>query len=448
MPNINDVINTLSDEELDLLNSDPEMLAAFKKKYQPDEGSHVTAGDVGRAAWDTVKDVGTLTKAGYAGVADLIAGNGLDKSVENIGHVKKDEDVTSGAAVFGEAFGDQFTPAQIAMQAALGKIGEMVGPWVASTLKGWGEKAALNAVGMIRSIADTLNVDLSSLAQFLMKPIQLGGQTFEPIVQATSSTADMLKDARVIQRAAGKNIEAVANRMDDAINGAIAWAEENAETPDVILNLKAMKPAIEELKSKAVGGLEEVAPDVVQKFDGLVRAMDGFAKKQETGTMATSFSDLSALKTKLGGLTNFKSQTENNLAMQQAYGVMAQTLSKAADKIGGSIGEEYAAANSVYHQVTAVINALEGKETKFVLKDLFAPGTGAFLGSLVGGLPGMVVGAGAGAVSKAYGHQAVAAGLNAAHPLVGKGIEVTARGIPVVARAVADALTLNKADGQ
>jgi hypothetical protein len=401
-----------------------------------------------KAMGKDIRDSGQAVKAGYAGLADLVSGNGLDKAVENVGHVQKGEDPTSGAAVIGDALGSQFTPAQIALQAAGGKIAEMVGPAVASALKGWGEKAALNAVGMISSIAKTLNVELPDLAQFLMKPITLGGKEFAPIVKATSDASSMLKDAEVIQRAAGKQLEEIANRMDDAISGAIAWAEENAEPKEVILNLKAMKPAVEELKEKAVGGWEDVAPAVAEKFNGILSALDKFSTKQEGGVMATAFSDLSAMKTKLGGLTNFSSQTDNNLALQQAYGVLAKTLNDAAKKVGGGIAKEYANVNAVYHQVTAIVNALSGKETKFLLKDLFAPGAGAFIGTLVGGLPGLALGATAGALGKTYGYQAIARGLNAVAPVANAAVNVGLRAIPPVARAITDSLTLKKADSE
>lgn len=454
MPNINDVINTLSDEELDLLNSDPEMLAAFKKKYQPDEGSHVTAGDVGRAAYDTVKDVGNMTKAGYAGVADLIAGNGLDKSVENINHVKKGEDVTSGAAVFGEAFGDQFTPAQIAAQAALGKVGETVGPWVANTLKGWAADAAVNAVGKIKNIAKALGIqNLDAVGKFLLAPITIGSKEFGPIVTATASPEQMLASAKAIQQAAGKNLEAVAATVDGVIHGVTDESGMTMNVADSILDPAVLQKAITDLKQEAVGDLPNLGKAVAKQFDDAAKDLELFAKKQAEGNSKTMFSDLAAIKTKIGGLVyKHGSPLDSKAALNDVYHAISNALDAAAKKVGGENGASYQAANQIYHQSTAIVEALEGKVVD-AKKWFDAP---SFLAAMSAGfathgpaaavtVPAAYVGMKA---AQNYGPQAIAAGLNATHPLVGKGIEVTARGIPVVARGIADALTLNKTDGQ
>lgn len=443
-------LSKLSDAGLDELERQQSRAAATK----PVATDAPTVGDYGKAAWDTVKDVGTMTKAGYAGVADLIAGNGLDKSVENIGHVKKGEDVTSGAAVFGEAFGDQFTPAQIAAQAAMGKIGEVVGPWVGSVLKGWAADAAVNAVGKIKTIAKALGIqNLDAVGKFLLAPIKIGSREFEPIVTATASPEKMLASAKAIQQAAGKELEAVAKTVNGAINGVTDASGMTMNVADTILDPAMLQKSIAALKEEAVGDLPNLGKAVAKQYDDAAKDLALFAEKQAEGKTATLFSDLAKIKTKIGGLVyKHGSPLESKAALNDVYHAVSDALDTAAKKVGGENGAAYDAANQIYHQVTAVVDALDGKVVD-AKKWFDAP---SFLAAMSAGfathgpaaavtVPAAYVGMKA---AQNYGPQAIAAGLNASHPLVAKGIEVTAKGIPVVARAVADALTLHQADGE
>lgn len=465
MPNINDVINTLSPEELDLLNSDPAMLAAFKKKYAPEMGEGVTMGDVGHAALDTVKDVGNMTKAGFAGTADLVAGNGLDKSVENIGHVEKGEDPTSAAATFGEALGAQFTPAQIAMMAALGKIGDVIGPWVGGLMKGWAGDAAISAVGKIKSLAKALGVtNLDALGKFLLTPITIGGKSFEPIISATSSPQEMLDAAQVIRDAAGKQLGIVSKAVDGAINGI---SEANGARMDVgssLLDMNALGKNIETLKDDAVGDLPNLGKKVADQYDDAIADLEAFAKKQANGDTTTAFSDLSHIKTKIGNLV-FKhgSPLESKAALNDVYHAVSDALDDAATKIGGEHGANYSQAKEVYNQAMAICEGLEGKVVD--AKKLFdAP---AFLAALSTGMS--TIGAGHGilagvtaplayGVTKAaetYAPQAISQGLDAisspiaklgGNSLVSGAIRLGARGIPVIGNAIAQALHTDDQD--
>lgn len=488
MPNINDVINTLSEDELDLLNSDSEMLAAFKKKYQPDEGSHVTAGDVGRAAWDTVKDVGTLTKAGGAGIADLIAhpldtaanavnivrpgtfdnsDAGIKKAVENIGHVKKDEDLTSGAAVIGDALGSQFTPGQIALQATFGKIAEMVGPTVANMMRGWSESAARMAVGATKKICEAIGVtDLSAVAQFLLQPIEFAGKKFAPIITATSTAEDMLAAAKTVQSAAGKTLESVAAKANGAIKASI---DESVASPAmgeakvVMMDVPALQQKITALEENV--SLKRLGKTVIKQYQEALADLNDIVTKALKGDSKSVFSDLAKAKTDLGDLIyKHGSPLESKTALLDVYRALSEMLSETAEKVGGETAADYAAANAVYSKVTTIVGALEGK----VLSNA-AAGTGikAFLNDPAALIAGLGVGHASGPLAlitgpaaflatkgaENYGPQAIAAGLNKAAPLVAGGIELTARGIPVVGRALADgravidALT-SKQDGQ
>lgn len=68
MARIDDAIKNLTVEELDLLNSDPEMLAEFKKKYGDEKTSMIGK------AWDALKLPEELSREGLGMIADAVPG--------------------------------------------------------------------------------------------------------------------------------------------------------------------------------------------------------------------------------------------------------------------------------------------------------------------------------------------------------------------------------------
>lgn len=406
-----------------------------------------TVGEAVKDVTGSVHEVGNMTKAGYAGVADLIAGNGLDKSVENIKHVENDEDTTSAAATIGEALGSQFTPGMIAAQAVMGKIGEIIGPKVASLMKGWAEDAAVNAVGKIKAIAKSIGVDnLDDVGRFLLTPIKIGGKEFEPIVSATSSPQEMLDAARKVAAAAGKQLESVSGAVDKAAKAAsddLVISEAGTVAP--ILDFPALRTSVEKLKEEAVGDLPNLGKPVAKQFNDALADLEEYMRTQATTANVDAFSKLSAIKTKIGNLVyKHGSPLESKAALQDVYHAVSDALENAAKKVGGETAEQYAQANSVYHQAMSVVSALEGKVVD-AKKWFDAP---AFLAAMSAGfathgpaamatVPAAYVGMKA---AQNYAPQAIAAGLEAAHPLVAEGIKLTARGIPVVANAISQVL--------
>lgn len=435
--------------DLEAQGVDQTVLAAQRAKLVQMTGQNsdgVSAGDIGKAAWDTVKDVGTLTKAGGTGIADLVAGNGLDTSAANIKRVEDDKLPTTTAGNIGKALGAQVTPEQIALMAAFGKVGDMIGPWVGRLMKGWAADAAVNAVGKIKNIAKTLGVtNLDAVGKFLLSPIEIGGKTFQPIVSATSSPQEMLSAANAVREAAGKQLGAVSTAVDGAIKTAVDSAGTAMNDAPVVLDMAALTKNVEALKNEAVGDLPNLGKAVAKQFDDALADLGAFIKKQANGETETMFSDLASIKTKIGNLVyKHGSPLESKAALNDVYHAISEALDQAASKVGGENGAAYAQANAVYHQSMAIVEALTGKVVD-AKKWFDAP---SFLAAMTAGfathgplaaatVPAAYVGM---KVGQNYAPQAIAQGLSKGAPLVAKGLAIGARGIPVIGNAIAQAL--------
>lgn len=378
-----------------------------------------------------IKEVGDMTKAGGAGIGDLIAhpnATGLDRAVTDINHVENDQPAENTAGKVGSFVGGMVTPEQIAIQHGLGAIGEAIGPWVTNALKGWAGDAAMSAVGKIKTIAKELGVaNMDELGKFLLSPITIGGKTFDPIVTATASAEDMLARAQEIRKAAGAQLEAVSGAADQTVKDAVDSEASNlAEAPPkLVLNLGGLPEKITALKEAAVGDLPKLGKDVAMKFENAADDLSAFAVKQANGPTATAFSDLGKLKTKLGNLAKFGSQTESNLALQQVYHAVDDTLSEAAANVSKETGAAYAQANEVYHKILSIVEGLEGKTV-----DARNP----FGGAAMGALSAMT-----GALAAVATHNPVYAALSALAPVVG-GVagKVMGNYVPQMAASVAN----------
>lgn len=398
------------------------------------------------ATVSTIKNLGTMTKAGISGIADLSAGNGLQKASENVGNVEEGKEPTTAAGYVGEKVGSLFTPEQIAMQAAIGPLLEAtgIGPWMADAMKGWSEKAALAAIGYTKSIGKAIGLsNLDGLAQFLMTPVEIGGKQFPAIVSATNSTDDMLAAANAVKDAAGKQLGVVS----EAVDAAIKDASEMGGNAPVAIDLAGLEKAAAELK----GEMESVAPNlgkaVVNQYEAALKDIQNLIKKSLTGNSDTVFSDLSELKTTIGDLVyKHGSPLDSKAALNDVYHLVSDTLDGAAKNVGGKTGAAYDTANAVYHKAIAIVNALEGKAlgsaAKGFFSDLSAMGTGLLAG-FVNPLLAIPTAVGTHIV-KNYGAQGVAAGLNAAAPLMSTAMQAGVRAVPVVGTAIASALNNNQ----
>jgi hypothetical protein len=157
------------------------------------------------------------------------------------------------------------------------------------------------------------------------------------------------------------------------------------------------------------------------------------------------FTALRSFKTTLGDLiNNFESTTPGKVAMQRVYAVIANGIDAAAKAADPAIEAAFNEANNVYTKIIPIIDGLEGKATANFFNDPFAA-----MVSAVGALTSLGLGHGALALPAAaasfagskmletYGPQAIAAGLNAAAPLVAPAIQTA---FPTAANIITSAL--------
>lgn len=127
-----EAIEKLSEEELDLLNSDSEILAEFMAKFPEGQG---VMGAVGSAIDSLLPDrktleaplkasevIGTQVAAGGAGIGDVVTGKGFPQSAETVRRVQAGQKPETKSGRVGEFIGSFFTPNQIALQGVTGGL--------------------------------------------------------------------------------------------------------------------------------------------------------------------------------------------------------------------------------------------------------------------------------------------------------------------------------------
>lgn len=195
---LDEAINQLSDEETDLLLSDPEMLAEFKAKFDQKEGpvlstpqlaGDLTAGTSDSNVTDQGKGVhssigtalemtGRPVRAGYAGTGALIGGNDLPTAAGEVRNIMAGLEPETKSGKRGDFAGSFFTPAQIALQYS----GAKAAPYIA---KGLGAVAA-PAVKFASKISPKLSRILG------VAPEAIGGLVDNPkAVEAAQSLPQM-----------------------------------------------------------------------------------------------------------------------------------------------------------------------------------------------------------------------------------------------------------------
>lgn len=382
-----------------------------------------------------IEQVGTMTKAGGAGIGNLVAGKGLQQAATDVENVEAGKTPETTAGKVGSAVGGLVTPEQIALQGGLGAAltASGFGPWVAGVMKGWGEKAAISAIGMIKNIAKGIGLEnIDALAQFLLKPVKIGTKTFPAVVQAASNTKDMLAAAEAIQKAAGAALGKISPVIDDAV----------AKNPSVI-DLKAI---LQEL-DKMTLAVKEVAPKlgkaVVNQYEAAVEDFLALVKKSTEEELPSLFSDLRALKTTIGELVyKHGNPLESKAALEDAYGTLSRGIDSAAKAADPVIGAAFDEANAVYTKITAIVEALSNKAVSEIGKSFFTDvgsmGIGALAGFLnpVAAIPTAI----ATHVARSYGPQAIAKGLNVAAPYAAPLVKAGVRSLPIVGSAISSAL--------
>lgn len=327
---------------------------------------------------------------------------------------------------------------------------EGVGKGVEAGVEALGNDAALGAIGKVKTLAKSLGVsNLDELGSFVMKPLTIGDKTFEPIVQATSSPEEMLNAAREIQKAAGKQLEAVSAAADKGVDG----VGEHGGIAEV-LDLPKLKQSVLDMKAEYEAIFPELSAGVVTQYKNALLGVERLIEKAVKGNTGTMFSDLSKAKTTLGNLVyKHGSPLESKAALNDVYHLISDTLDSGASKLEPALGKAYAQANDVYHKSVAIVDGLEGKATE--AKDLFGGGLTGMLAATSGAITAAAthspiaaaLAAAAPVVGKVVGHkigtyapQMIASGLNKAAPYVGNAVRGVAQSIPGIGSLMADAL--------
>ena len=382
------------------------------------------------------KPAGTMTKAGFAGATDLMYGAGLDQAAKDVQNVATGQAPETTQGKVGEFIGSAFTPEQIAAQFVLGSAmaASKLGPWAVNLMKEWGESAARTAIGAIGKIAKGIGIDsLDAIAQFVLKPIKLGTKTFEPIIQATSSSKDMLKAAEAVQTAAGQALEKINPVIDEALRNDMS----KIDLKSILENLDELKLAVEKYAPKT-------GKVLVQKFEDATDDFLQLVKNSVEGENPELFTALRNLKTTLGRIINdFGSDAPGKVALQKIWGTISQGIDDAAKAANPAVSAAFSEANAIYNKITTVIEALEGKILSSSAKSIFSDVPAIGMGLLAGfthpaaAIPTAI----AAHTARNYGPQALAKGLNWIAPKVPSLVSGAARlALPLAGPAIASAL--------
>jgi hypothetical protein len=304
MSAMDEAINGLSEEEVDLLNSDPQMLAAFKAKYAEPQG---VMGAVGAAAqkllpsMETLKapmkaseHLGKMVEAGGAGIGDIDA-NLLPRAANMIPGVnmktepflpavqQAGQDVNNvmaglapetAAGKAGKFVGSFFTPNQIAMTAAgeaaakpivkglgygINKIGSLLAPASEEALPG-AAKAAGNALSTLSGVGTP------ELETVMSNPAAVNAaKTFPQVAEDVAGSMNKLTEhIGSLESAANATLDASksipVSTMTDAIEAQIkAIKMADVTTPAMENTEKVLQGMLDKIKNKGTMTQPEVA---------------------------------------------------------------------------------------------------------------------------------------------------------------------------------------------
>lgn len=417
-----------------------------------DEGDRIALGNLASSSKDSsvASEAGNLVKAGGAGIADIASGNGFQQAAADVNKVTNEEEPETGAGKIGSTVGGLFTPNQIMTQATIGPVLEAsgLGEKVINTMRGWAGDAALAASGKIKTLAKSMGLtNLPALGEFLLSPVKIGTEEFPAIVQSTSSITEMLENAQAIKAAAGKQLGVAADAVDTALNNADTSLAINDQK--VILDLNSLQQKLTALKAAVEESAPRLGKAVITQYENAIGDVSDLVSKALKGSSDTIFSDLSDLKTTIGDLVyKHGSALDSKAALNDVYHAVSGTLDDAAQKVGGSVGANYAQANDLYHKTVAVVNGLEGRaidakklfDTPTIVSALTAAAATHGPAALLT-VPAAAIGMKA---AENYAPQAIASGLNASAPFMSQALQAGIRAVPVVGNAIYSGLTDNE----
>ena len=403
MAQIDDAINSLTPDELDLLNSDPEMLAAFKAKYaQPQSMGAGIASDamreLGKSPLEHVKDLDPakiLPMVGAAGTAAPGAFTAAFNSLPGIGNpaaimtglqdLKQNPGQVGDAVIRANAIGQGEAPKDGDEKTAVnaGKAAGMLmdlampgdeGGVIGDKLKGWSQQAARNAIGFVKSLANKGDVeDLPAVADFVMSPVKIGDTTLPAILTSNATPREMLANADNVLKVAGPKLGEVSQTMDAAINA----------KPELI-DLDAIENSLEALKGTVEKNAKELGAPVVSQYEKAINDFRSAVNRSpdvgqrimgQTPSNPQVFTALQKLKQTVGELMGEGDNVvPSKTAMQKIYGVFADALSDAAKGVSDELGQAYDEANNAYTYASDAVAGLRGRirgeETKQLLPSL------------------------------------------------------------------------------
>lgn len=286
MNRMEEAIDKLTDEELDLLNSDAEMLAAFKAKYSATDGpslstpelmGDLTAGtsdmnvtDQGNGVTSSIgtafEKAGRPVRGGYAGVGSLVGGNDLPTAAGEVRNVMAGLEPETKSGRIGEFAGSFFTPAQIALQAT----GAKAAPYISKGLGMVAKPMAKLAVNAFPKISRILGVAPEAVEQLVTNP---------KAVKAAKAMPQMADDVANTIKGFGQK------GMTTAAEGKLLLSAEKA--------VPGLKESLNKLAMKIEGGpLAEEADKLAGKY---VRELAGKLKEgiseKEVGQLIDTLDD-------------------------------------------------------------------------------------------------------------------------------------------------------------
>lgn len=395
--------------------------------------------------------LGNVVQAGGAAIGDALTGKSPSTISSDASNAMEEQPLSGTPAKIGSGAASLITPESLLAMGGMDEIMAGLSPEVTQIISGWSKTAAANAIGKISQLAKYAGLDkLDALADFVLKPINLAGKIFAPIIDAISSPQDMLNRAEQIRQAAFYLLKKSAGLMDDAIAEMVGNSGKSTamETTKPIIDLSDLVSKIEDLEEQAVGEIKRLAPDVASQYEDAIQTMKDFIKDETSGDSKTVFSDLASLKSKIDQLVYRNGQAlRSKAALEDVGNAIRETLSDATQTVGGPVADDYELANEVYNKVMAVISGLEGRAVD--AKNWFSiPSALTALGTAAAthGLPALVEVPAAYAATKAatiFGPSAVASGLDAFAPYSGPLVSGLGKLAAASASGINDALNGN-----
>jgi hypothetical protein len=317
MTTLEEAINSLSEEELDLLNSDPEMLVAFQAKYggipalKGDLTPSLGTSDVtnqGTKTTNPIAKIGTAVEAGGAGIGDIVTGKGLPQAAETVRGVLDEEPLKTTSGKVGKFAGSFFTPTQIALQATGAKV-------VPSVLKGLGKGA--NTFG--KWIARSTEAELPAAQKGASEVIgALTGAEPEALQQV------MLNAPRV---KAAASFPQLADEMATAMNKLGSHIGDLEKAANATLNaekLVSTEPMLNAIATARAGLGEAALPEVT----AMKQTLDELAKQVAAkGNMISEAKMAEWIKSLQKGINwNDPTGTVRNEALSKIQGITNDAL--------------------------------------------------------------------------------------------------------------------------